>query len=141
MTIRQEVFERLLLAKSLLRSAVTACSDPNDEFSFAKGILLLHDAAECALGAAADHLNASVKGKNYLHEYFAIIKEADPAKRDLPYPTQMGTLNTLRNNIKHSGILPNPKKQAHFPVTVTAFIEQLSSDFVGVSFEEISLKS
>ena len=55
--IRPEVYQRIVLAKSLHRDAVAACAIRNDHMAFAKGILLLHDAAEALLGAVAlmDH--------------------------------------------------------------------------------------
>jgi len=48
--IRQEVYQRIVLAKSLLRTGEASCTSRNDQMAFTRGILLLHDAAEAALG-------------------------------------------------------------------------------------------
>ncbi len=139
--IRQEVYRRLVLAKSLHRAGDAACASRNDQMNFTKGILLLHDAAEAGLGAIADHLNARLTGNHYLLDYYDLIENADPQGRKVPYRTQMRNLNTLRNNAKHQGILPDPKGNAHFPATVHALLDDICQTYLALDFSSVSLKS
>jgi hypothetical protein len=139
--IRAEVYRRFVLAKMLYKAGEASCASRNDHMAFTKGILLLHDAAEAVLGAIADHMNAKLTGNRYLLDYYDLIEAADSQKRKVPYSTQMRNLNTLRNNAKHQGILPDPKNNSHFPQTVYALISELCQTYLGLDFPSISLKS
>ncbi|OFZ54614.1 MAG: hypothetical protein A3D92_08215 [Bacteroidetes bacterium RIFCSPHIGHO2_02_FULL_44_7] len=140
--IRAEVLNRMILAKSLLRSAESLCGATADILSFSKGILFLHDAAESALGAVADHLHAAIPNKDiHLLGYFDLIDPKDPSKSTLPYRTQMKVLNTLRVNIKHSGILPSIKENIHMPSVVRNLLEVSCLVHFGMPLDEVSLKS
>lgn len=139
--IRIEVYKRIVLAKALHKAGEDACASRNDQMIFTKGILLLHDAVEAALGAVADYLNARLTGNLYLLSYYDLIEKADTQKRTVPYRTQMRNLNTIRNNAKHQGILPDPKSNAHFPLIVHALIEGVCQIYLGLDFSSVSLKS
>ena len=139
--IRPEVYQRIILAKSVHRAGEASCESRNDQMAFTKGILLLHDAVEEVLGAVADHLNARLTGNHYLLDYYKLIEEADPQSRTVPYRAQMRNLNTLRNNAKHQGMLPDPRSNAHFPTTVRALIEEVCQTYLSLDFSSISLKS
>jgi hypothetical protein len=108
---------------------------------FAKGLLLLHDATENVLGAIADQVGVKLKDRTYILDYFDLIKEADPQKRTLPYMTQIKNLSTIRNIIKHQGILPDIKSNAHFPSTVYQLITDICQTYLGLDFSSISLKN
>jgi hypothetical protein len=138
--LRDEVLQRVLLAKSLLHHGRRACEDRADLFEFARGLLLLHDAAEATLGAVADHLHARLEGNRYLLDYFTLIEETDPDRRPVPYRHQMRNLNTVRNILKHQGIFPDRAANAHFPITVAALLEDLCRTYLGLDFEAVSLK-
>jgi hypothetical protein len=140
-SITQEVLQRIIFAKLLLRKAEAACSIPSDQMSFAMGLLLLHDASEAALGAVAHHLHAPLSPKNYLLDYYDLIKKSDPQGRDVLYYPHMRTLNTLRNNIKHEGILPDIKNNQHLPPTVAALLEYICNTYFDLDFSSVSLKS
>lgn len=139
--IRNEVYNRIILAKMLLCAGTDACENKRDRMTFTKGILLLHDAAEATLGAVADHLHAPLKDKSALLDYYNFIQGTDPAKRTVPYKRQMINLNTLRNNAKHQGILPDPITNSHFPTTVSALINDLCETYLELDFSTVSLKS
>lgn len=139
--IRKEVNQRIVLAKLLQRAGETSCARCNNQMAFTKGILLLHDAVEAALGAIADHLNVRLKDKNYLMNYYDLIEKEDKQNRTVPYKTQMLNLNTLRNNAKHQGILPDPKSNIHFPITVHALLEEVCQTYLNLDFDSVSLKS
>jgi hypothetical protein len=136
-----EVYKRIVLAKALHKAGEAACAIHNDQMIFTKGILLLHNAVEAALGAVADHLNAELTGNCYLLHYYDLIEKADTKNRTVPYRTQMRSLNTVRNNAKHQRILPDPKSNAHLPSTVHALIEEVCQTYLGLDFSSVSLKS
>lgn len=139
--IRMEVYRRIVLAKALHGAGESACASRNDQMVFTKGILLLHDAVEAALGAVADHLNAKLTGNCYLLGYYDLIEKEDSQHRTIPYRTQMRNLNTIRNSAKHQGILPDPKSNIHFPTTVNALLEEVCQTYMGLDFSSVSLKS
>jgi len=136
--VREEVRRRLILAKDLLREAQGACAVPHDRSAFAKGVLLLHDAAEAALGAIADHLGARIQGEDYLLRYYQRIQERD-RNREVPYERQMRLLNTARNNIKHLGLFPDPHGCAYFPAVVEDLLQSLCQTYLGRPLESMSL--
>ena len=137
--VREEVLRRVILAKDLLREAQGACGAPHDRSAFAKGVLLLHDAAEAALGAIADHLHAQVRREEPLLGYYDRIRETDPGHREVPYRTQVRALNAARIDIKHVGLFPDPRACAHFPAAVENLLESLCETYLGLPLESVSL--
>jgi hypothetical protein len=55
--------------------------------------------------------------------------------------TSIKKLTTIRNSIKHQGILPNIKNNAHFPSTVYQLITDICQTYLGLDFSSISLKN
>jgi len=137
--IRPEVIRRFVLAKALHREGKFAVARRSDQFEFARGLLLLHDSSESALGAIADHVNARLSGNHYLLDYYKLIEEADPMSRAVPYRVQMRNLNSIRNHLKHQGIFPGREGARHFPNTVEALLEELSTAYLGVELRSLSL--
>lgn len=140
-TIREEVFNRIIFAKYLYKDGELACNIKNEQMVFSKGLLLLHDATDNALGAIADHLGAKLNDKTYILNYFFLIKQADKKHRTVPYMTSIKKLTTIRNNIKHQGILPDIKSNAHFPSTVYQLITDICQTYLGLDFSSLSLKN
>jgi hypothetical protein len=139
--IRKEVFNRIIFAKKLFKDGELSCNIENDQMIFAKGLLLLHDATENALGAITDYLGAKLKDRTYILDYFSLIKQADKKHRTVPYMTSIKKLSTIRNNIKHQGILPDIKSNAHFPSTVYQLITDICQTYLGLDLDSVSLKN
>lgn len=139
--VRLEVYQRLILGKSLLSAGTAACAERNDRITFARGILLLHDAAEEVLAAVADQLHADLKAQSHLLDYYELIKNADPQKRVPSHKTQMRNLNQIRIDTKHLGVLPDPRTNSYLPKAVRALCEEVCRNYLGVDFPSISLKS
>ena len=140
-TIPNDILQRLLLAKELLRKGEASCSIPNDALSFSIGIVLFHDACEATLSAVASSVNAKTKQNTYLKDYFDLIEEADKdkGKRKIEYRYQIQiTLNTLRNNVKHNGILVYSKHNSVMPATVKEFLLSICSKFFDCDFLTLS---
>lgn len=138
--VRVEIIRRMIFSKSLFREAKAACSQKNDQFTLARGILLLHDAVESALSAVADHLHARIKERNYLLGYFDCIEEADELKRKLPHRTQIVNLNTIRKDIKHHGILPDPREADPTVAAAESLLVELAEAYLGLDYLQLSLK-
>jgi len=139
--IRNEVLARILLAKKIYNDAELACSNLIDQTVFTKGIFLLHDAAEIALAAVANHLNAEFKDRNYLLSYYKLIKDQAPRKGNVPLRREMERLNTIRNTAKHEGILPDTKSNAYLASAVYSLFEKICKKYLDLEFSSISLKS
>ncbi len=139
--IRKEIFNRIIFAKKLFKDGELSCNIENDQMIFAKGLLLLHDATENALGAIADYIGAKLKDRTYILDYFSLIKQADKKHSTVPYMTSIKKLSTIRNNIKHQGILPDIKSNAHFPSTVYQLITDICQTYLGLDFNSVSLKN
>jgi len=87
--LRPEVYKRIVLAKFLHEAGAAACAVKHDQMAFSKGLLLLHDSVEAALGAVADHIHAKLKGNTYLLEYYDLIdNEASRQGRRVAQPTR-----------------------------------------------------
>lgn len=139
--MRDEIFQRIMLSKTLLKSAEGYCINNNDRLIFSKGLILLQDAVEACFGAIGDHLHISFTGKNlYLLDYYDLIEKQDPTRK-VPYRIQMRNLNTIRNNIKHNGILPDPASNAHFPAICRSLIEEVCLTYLDIELNEINLLS
>jgi len=137
--IRPEIMKRMILAKMLYDNGVIATATGNDRLRFAQGIINFHDSVDLSLGAIADHLNISTKRTVSLLEYVDIIPKEDIEHRKIPCSQQLKTLNTLRNDIKHEGILPDPESNKHFPATITTFLNEICFSFFELDFNKINL--
>lgn len=141
--VRNEVLQRMLFAKLLQRHGHVACAERNDRYAFARGILLLHDAAESGLAAVADHLHAKITKQNmYLLEYYDHIEmgSGQPEQRIVPYRTQMKILNTVRNGIKHQGVFPDAHTHGNLPSAVLELLRDLCRVYLIVDYDSLSLR-
>jgi hypothetical protein len=137
------VVERIVLAKSLFYAGKAACDVKWDRFSFTRGILMLHDAAECALGAAANNLQArlSADGKENFLDYVTNIEKKAPGKGIEKYRRMLGSFNTLRVIAKHKGIITTREGNEHFVGEIRDFLTMLCHTYLALDFETISLKT
>ncbi len=138
--LRPEVHRRLLFAKYLFTAAEGACRQQADQFAFTKGLLLLHDSADNALGAVADHLNVKLPDNATLPTAVVGIEKDDPEKRAIPYRQKLILLNTIRGNAKHKGFLPDIKESQHLTSAVEEFLRTICREYCGVEFDGLSAK-
>jgi hypothetical protein len=140
MAIRQEVLERILLAKAFLdRIRFAPAADP-DNRALATSIVSAHDAAELVLAAVADHLNARLPGnKYYLMDYFEPIKEGKHPGRDVHGKEYCRQLNQVRNDIKHLGILPNARQWGGVGEKLYTIVSAWCSEYLGATLADLDL--
>lgn len=133
--------QRMILAKLLYDNGIIATTTTgNDRLRFAQGIISFHDSVELSLGAIADHLNIPLKKNNVsLLDYVENIPKDDSERRRIPCSQQLKILNTLRNNIKHQGILPDLEANKHFPATITSYFNDICFSFFDLDFNQINL--
>ena len=130
--------KRMVLAKFFYENGIIATANCNDSLRFAQGIIAFHDSVDLSLGAVADLLNIQPNNNNYLMQYMDLIPKNSDGRK-VPYSQQLKTLNTLRNDIKHHGILPDPEANKHFPITITNYFIELCERFFDLDFKDINL--
>jgi hypothetical protein len=140
--IPAHVIERIVFAKSLFYAGKAACEVDGDRFSFARGILMLHDATECLLVAVANQLGADLPQKSErFTDYFDRIHDKKPTTKILEFKRSMTLFNDLRVSIKHKGNIPTSQERGHHVGEVKELLSLLCADCLGLDFEAISLKS
>lgn len=120
----------LLLSKSLLEEGEAALRTQGP-FSASIGLLLLHDAIECALHAtAAQGGNASVKLGPFADYWKAIP--------DLPLRIEMDRMNRARVDLKHHMNTPDREDvEEHFR-NARALLSAIASKFYSLEFDTLS---
>ncbi|MBX7157546.1 MAG: hypothetical protein K1X66_04080 [Verrucomicrobiae bacterium] len=123
-----------------MREAEAACSTPNDKWSFARGIILLHDATEIVLIAIVSHLNAlqQIKKNTSLLDYCDFIQKVDP-HNEIRHKQELKNLNTIRNHIKHEGLLVDVKSNAYLVNTISNSIVSMCKTYLNIEFSEVRL--
>jgi hypothetical protein len=129
------ILRRLVLAKTFLLSAKTSLNRHYDENSLALAAVQLHDAVDNLLGAVATHRGLHLKDNSYLNQTYDEVVNSGLA---LTHRTQIKTLNTYRNNIKHQGIVPNSKDLIALLPTIDDFCEKTCNAVFSVKLSSIS---
>lgn len=133
MSLRKEVLDRLILAKSILSSAGRALGGQPNAHVIARRVLNAHDAADLVFASIADHQRKlPSKGKApAMMECLALI---DSANKHEGYFRQ---LNEARNGLKHVGNLPNSGQWADVVEDVFDKLSDLCGQTLGISFEQL----
>jgi hypothetical protein len=134
MTISPDVRKRVLYGKYLLFRAKSAQAEHN-ELSVAVSLLLMHDASELVMLAAADHLQLGAKWS--FMEFWEKVKQT--SRKEPGHKIPMDQLNTLRVGFKHKGTLPHSQTVRDLTPRVEAFCEEVSKDLLGLDFSELGL--
>jgi len=133
--------DRLALIRFLHGLANEQCKLP--EPMNAVALLSFHDAVDWYLQLLAEAVGVGAKpGKKspYLHETWAQLTHPD-ISMPLSQDTGIGKLITLRNNLKHQGILPNTQEIDSIRASISEFFEQSSKTILELSFGQISLSN
>jgi hypothetical protein len=120
----------LLLSKAVLEEGEAALRSQGP-FSPSIGLLLLHDAVECALHAAASQAgSASVKVGPFMDYWKAIP--------DLPLRTEMDRMNRARVDLKHHMNTPDKDDVNEHFRNARALLRAIASKFYSVEFDALS---
>ncbi len=140
--LKPHIVYRLVLAKTIFKKAIQFCDTPNDTFNFSQGLIALHDALDNFTGAIASQLNISLTQKSYLLDTLNAI-EGYERKTDTSFSliskNEIAQLNTIRNNIKHQGIVPNTNHAKGLIAPIVSFFQEYSRHYFGLEWEIISL--
>lgn len=140
--VPQNILNRLILAKSFYLYGKQLCMTRNDLNKFSMGIVLFHDAVDNLLGAIASYLNIIIPPrKDFLLATYNEINSYLKSKKlkQLPSNNDLKVLNTLRNQIKHQGILPNQQVNFYLIKSIEQFIEMTVRRFFKINFLAVSL--
>ena len=111
MTNRQQVIQRLLLAKSILAPYRFAPWGEPDSHTVAMQVLASHDAADLVFAALADHEGRLQNASNRAPSMVEVLDLLKFKGRAIEKPTTyFRDLNDVRNSLKHVGNLPNTKQ-------------------------------
>ncbi len=134
MALKQEVIDRLLLAKLLLgQIQYTPVAGP-DRFTIARYILIAHDAAELAIAGIAHHLDClPPPSEAYLMKYFPRIKEK--TNESVPGQDFFSDLNDARRNIKHKAIFLDTKQWYRVGENTYNHISELCKKYLKISLD------
>lgn len=135
--IDDSILRRLVLAKTFLLNAKDAIKRTYDENALAIAVVMLHDAVDNLLGAVASYKSVKLKPKSFMQDtYDAIVSQGI----QLQYAKEIAQLNTHRNNVKHQGLIPNPKDIAALLPKVSEFCERTCQEVFGLQLSKVSMK-
>lgn len=140
--LKPHIIYRLVLAKTIFKKGIQFCDIPNDTFNFSNGLIALHDALDNFAGAIASQLNISLTQKSYLLDILNAIEGCErktDASFSLISKNEIIQLNTIRNNIKHQGIVPNTNHAKGLIVPIISFFQEYSRRYFGLEWEIVSL--
>jgi hypothetical protein len=104
----------------------------------AASILTFHDSVELFLHLSCRELGINVKKDMPFIQYWEALKNL-PNGTSLGYKSEMDTLNTLRVNLKHQGIMPDGSEIESSRVSTTNFFEKSTPTIFSVDFDRISM--
>ena len=136
--LEKSVIRKLLLARRLFDLAAENLNSTND-LSLAVGVNLIQDSVEVFLLGVIEHLNIALPNtkSDFNHYLDTIDKNITP--KQLPFRQKLISLNKLRVNSKHYGIVPAISEVSGITTVVREFYEEVCSDHLGISFINISL--
>jgi len=137
MQMKQEVIDRLLVAKDLLgRIRFLPITRP-DRVTLAMYILSSHDAAELTFAAIASHINVLPdRNKSYLMDYISAFKQKYP-NGEVPGRDFFSQLNSVRVNIKHQGIFPDYKQWCHVGERTYDYLSECTEKYMKILFDDL----
>lgn len=137
-SLRPEIIQQLLFTKSLLSQTQFLPEVNPISFSIAKRILIAHDAAEMGIAAIADQIGAlPSKDPRYLMDYFDPIKRKKHSTRDVEGKEYFRQLNTVRRDLKHVMILPDPNQWMRVGDKVYDYLSMWCQKYLEISLNDL----
>jgi len=134
------VLLRLSLAKRFLNRANDEVMRGSDNLILASAIVDIHDSIDNLLGAISSVFNI-YKDEQYLIGRFGLINTEYQKRygKTLSNRSEIELLNSMRNNIKHKGILPNITQTVALIKELDTFCNTVTKQIFGTSLKEINL--
>jgi hypothetical protein len=133
--LSQNVIDRLLIAKDLLKEIRFAPTANPGRHTIARNILTSHDAAELAIAGIASHLEVTPK-EQYLMKYFAEIAKTHEGE-EVPGRSYISQLNDARVGIKHKGLFPDPKQWMRVGDNTYKYISDWCRKYLSISLDDL----
>lgn len=135
--MEKSIINKLLLSRRLFEIARENLQSSN-ELALSIGINLLQDSVEAFLLAVAEKVNAGIKNNTGFDKYFELIN-LKTSPKELPFQPILISLNKLRVNSKHYGLVPAKSEVDGLFVAVKEFFEEVSSSILDKSFSTLSI--
>lgn len=119
------ILYRLALSKYFVREAKAKLQHSSDDLALSLTVVNLHDGLDNLLGAVASRLSVDLPEKASLVSTFESISRVEA----LPHKMEINQLNALRIDIKHKGLVPNPKTVLSLAPVLEEFCDQACNRF------------
>ena len=133
----KSILNKLLLSRRLFELAYENLQSTND-LSLLIGVNLLQDSVETFLIGVAEKVNAGIKNNTSFDKYFELINEKIKPNA-LPFQPRLISLNKLRVNSKHYGLIPAQSEVEGLLIAVREFFEEVTISTFDKSFSTLSL--
>jgi hypothetical protein len=130
------LISRLALVRYIYGQAVRESRRP--EPICATAILGFHDAVEMFLHTTCEHLNAQLPKRVYFESYLDALA-AQPLNLVVEHIISVKRLNTVRNNLKHHGVIPALLEVEGLRAATGNFLEDNSRKLLSMDFATVSL--
>lgn len=141
-SLAQTVLTKLMLARHLFHLAEQESRSHQDISLFA-AVNLMQDAVEAFLLALAEHFNASLETRaefaTYIDKINGKLKVAGLAITELPFRSQLISLNKVRVLSKHQGVQPDRKGVLQRAVDCREFFAVATQEIFQRAFWSLSL--
>ncbi|WP_051327353.1 hypothetical protein [Desulfatibacillum aliphaticivorans] len=135
--MKMDSIKKILLSRRLFLLASDNLQSPND-ISRTVGVCLLQDAVEVFLLSVAEEVNANIKNNTTFDQYINLINDELKSEK-LPFRTKLISLNKLRVNAKHYGLIPSSSETRGLLVAMEEFFNAVTSSIFNKSFASISM--
>ncbi|MDD4995471.1 MAG: hypothetical protein PHW53_03355 [Patescibacteria group bacterium] len=140
--LQPNIIFRLVLAKTLFKSGLECCDTGVDIYNFSHGLIALHDALDNFSGAIASILNIALSRPSKFIDTLDSIEQYEKKSNSnfvLTSRNELYQLNTLRNSIKHQGIVPDIKHAKALIEPIVKFFKEYSRYYFDLEWDIISL--
>jgi hypothetical protein len=137
--ITDKTVQGLLVSRQLLVGHGAQLTPQSDAVSVARAVLTSHDAADVALATIAVAVGAEVRDKTFMTMYPEAVLKVRRDVNAFPGVKFLDSLNRVRNNFKHAGVLPNVQEWYRVVDNIGGWITEWCDVFLGVDFEGLDL--
>lgn len=135
-----DTLRTLVAAKHFARASRSYAESARSE-SLMIALVLMQDAVELFLIAAAEHVPNTGKPDRPLMDLFANVSTALPSGQQLPYQGRIKALNKARVGLKHHATVPDAREVEKLLNTANSFLEEATEIVFDENWSRISLAS
>ena len=136
--MKKETLRVLMMAKVFRSKAHKECLSA-DHFIANSGLIVLQDFVELTLHAILIETNYGNQNKSDFLPFDKLIKAVESMNYTVPYSSQLKTMQTLRNLVKHNGVLSDLTEVANAFGKAIQAMDALVSNVFEATFDVITL--